>query len=201
MRCSDILPTAVRSPSGGFPKRSEPRAQPSYVDRRGGIVKIDEITEFWFDWGSDQHLTVHEGLAMATNVLAAGPLPLQVGTRTTTYMALGTEVPAPWLSLFAAAQDPTSFQVESTFTARAPRGILVQAMSLAPCEQGEHLHATITLQRMIQLEPADAGERAAEFLVESWRDVGERMAELQEEWVNPYLDVALDLETLHGGQG
>ena len=162
-------------------------------------MKIDEMTEFWFDWGSGQQLTVHEGLAMATNVLAAGPLPLQLGTRTTTYIALGTEIPPPWLSLFASAIDPASFQVETTMTARAPRGLLVQGMSLSPCEQGEHLHASIMLQRLIQLEPSDAGKVAAELLVESWRDVGDRMTELQNEWIHPYLDMALELESLHGG--
>ncbi|MFT6144324.1 MAG: hypothetical protein ACJAZO_002489 [Myxococcota bacterium] len=162
-------------------------------------MKIDEVTEFWFDWGDNQQLTVHEGLAMATNLLAAGPLPKQIGTRTSTYIALGPEVPPPWLSLFAAANDPASFQVETTLTARAPRGLLIQGMSLAPCEHGEHLHASIILQRIIQLEPSDAGNPAVELLVESWRDVGDRMAELQNEWIHPYLDVALDLETLHGG--
>ena len=163
-------------------------------------MKIDEVTEFWFDWGNNQQLTVHEGLAMATNLLAAGPLPLQIATRTSTYIALGSDVPPPWLSLFDAANDPASFQVETTLTSRAPRGLLVQIMSLAPCEHGEHLHASILLERMLHLEPSDAGKGAAELLVESWRDVGERMAELQNEWVHPYLDMVLDIETLHGGR-
>lgn len=162
-------------------------------------MKIDEVTEFWFDWGNGQQLTVTEGLAMASQLLAAGPLPIQVGTRTITYIALGTEIPPPWLSLFNAANDPASFQAETTYTARAPRGLLTQGMSLAPCEHGEHLHASIMLQRTIQLEPEDAGKPASELLIESWRDVGERMAELQNEWVHPYLDMALDLESLHGG--
>ena len=106
-------------------------------------MKLEEITEFWLDWGSDQQLTVHEGLSVATDVLKAGPLPVQIGTRSTTYMALGPEVPGPWLALFQAAVDPTAFQVDTTFTARAERGVLVQTLSLAPCERGEHLHASV----------------------------------------------------------
>lgn len=162
-------------------------------------MKIDEVTEFWFDWGNGQQLTVADGVAMASQLLNAGPLPLQIGTRTITYIALGTEIPPPWLSLFAAANNPASFQAETTLTARAPHGLLTQGMSLAPCEHGEHLHASIMLQRTIHLEAEDTKQLAAELLVEAWRDVGERVAELQNEWVHPYLDMALELESLHGG--
>lgn len=162
-------------------------------------MKLDEFTEFWLDWGNDQQLTLHEGLAMATDVLKAGPLPLQIGTRSSTYMALGADVPPAWLALFHHAADPTSFQVDTTFTARAERGLLVQTLSLAPCERGEHLHASVLLSRIVPLEEGDTIEEARALLVESWREVGDRMAEVHEQWFDPFLDVALDLDTLHGG--
>jgi hypothetical protein len=162
-------------------------------------MKLDETTEFWLDWGDGQQLTLHEGLPVASAMLAAGPLPMQIGTRSTTYMALGAHIPRPWLDLFAPALDPASVQVESTFTARCERGLLVQTLSLAPCEMGEHLHASVVLSRLIPLEDGDSVELARELLVEAWREVGDKMMELQDEWVHPFLEMALDLETLHGG--
>jgi len=164
-------------------------------------MKLEEVTEFWFDWGNEQQLTVHEGLAMATDLLAAGPMPLQLGVRSSTYIALGEEVPPPWLALFQPAHDPSSFQVEMNFTARAERGVWVQHQSLAPCERGEHLHASIVLSRILPMESSDTVETARAALFEAWREVGDRMGEMQEQFVLPYLDMALDLDGLHGGQG
>ena len=163
-------------------------------------MKLEEITEFWLDWGSDQQLTVHEGLSVATDVLKAGPLPVQIGTRSTTYMALGPEVPGPWLALFQAAVDPTAFQVDTTFTARAERGVLVQTLSLAPCERGEHLHASVTISRVVPIEATETVEDARSLLVESWREVGDALGEVPEAWFEPFVDIALDRQTLHGGE-
>lgn len=162
-------------------------------------MKLEETTEFWLDWGDGQQLSLHEGLATASAMLAAGPMPLQVGTRSTSYMALGAHIPAPWRSLFGPALDPSSIQVETTFTARCERGVLVQTLSLAPCEMGEHLHATVVLSRILPLDERDTVEGARDLLVEAWREVGDQMMELQDEWVHPFLEEALDLETLHGG--
>jgi hypothetical protein len=162
-------------------------------------MKLEETTEFWLDWGDGQQLSLHEGLATATALLAAGPLPMQIGTRSTSYMALGSHIPGPWQALFDAALDPASIQVETTFTARCERGVLVQTLSLAPCEMGEHLHATVVLSRILPLEDDDTVAFARDLLVEAWREVGDKMMELQGEWVHPFLEQALDLETLHGG--
>jgi len=162
-------------------------------------MKLEETTEFWLDWGDGQQLSLHEGLATASAMLAAGPLPLQVGTRSTSYMALGAWIPAPWQALFDAALDPSSIQVETTYTARCARGVRVQTLSLAPCEMGEHLHATIVLSRILPLDEQETVEVARELLVEAWREVGEQMMELQDRWVHPFLELALDLKTLHGG--
>ncbi len=162
-------------------------------------MKLEETNEFWLDWGDGQQLSLHEGLATATALLAAGPLPMQIGTRSTSYMALNSNIPAPWLALFHGALDPASIQVETTFTARCERGVLVQTLSLAPCEMGEHLHATVVLSRILPLEEGDTVPFARDLLVEAWREVGDKMIELQDTWVHPFLEDALDLETLHGG--
>ena len=45
----------------------------------------------------------------------------------------------------------------------------------------------------------DTADTAQELLVEAWREVGDGMMELQDTWVHPFLEEALDLETLHGG--
>jgi hypothetical protein len=162
-------------------------------------MKLEETTEFWLDWGEGQQLTVHEGLAMALAVLEAGPQPLQVGMRSTSYMALGARIPGPWQALFSAALHPAATAVETTFTARMDRGSLTQSLSLAPCEMGEHLHATVTLMRVVPLFEHDSPTTARDLLVEAWREVGDGMMELQDEWVHPFLEEALHLETLHGG--
>lgn len=162
-------------------------------------MKLEEATEFLIDWGDDQHLTVHEGLAVAVNVLNAGPVPVQVGTRSSTYMALGAEIPDAWLELFHPAIDPAAVQVDVTYMSRAERGYLTQAMSLGPCERGEHLHASVTLTYMIAVQEGEEAASVQSALYEAWRRVGDQMAELQDRWVHPFLERALDLETLHGG--
>lgn len=162
-------------------------------------MKLEETTEFWLDWGDGQQLSIHEGLATMTALLHAGPLPMQIGTRSTTYMALGARIPGAWQALFGPALDPSSVQVESTFTARCARGVRLQTLALAPCEMGEHLHATVGLSRILPLHDHDTADTAQELLVEAWREVGDGMMELQDTWVHPFLEEALDLETLHGG--
>jgi hypothetical protein len=136
-------------------------------------VKIDEVTEFWFDWGDNQQLTVHEGLAMATNLLAAGPLPKQIGTRTSTYIALGPEVPPPWLSLFAAANDPASFQVETTLTARAPRGLLIlwpRVSTANTCTPASSYNASSSLNhQMLEIPPLSSSLSLGETSATAWR--------------------------------
>lgn len=164
-------------------------------------MKVEETTEFLIEWGDDNRLSLHEGLAMASTVLDAGPLPVQVSTRSTTYMALGADVPAPWMRLFEHAHDPGAMQVEQSFVSRAEHGFITQVLSLSPCEQGEHLHATLTLTYLLLIEEGAAKAAVKARLVEAWRDVGDRMTELQDQWVVPFLDSALELESLHGGQG
>ena len=162
-------------------------------------MKIEETTELWLDWGDGQQLSLHEGLGVAAAMLEAGPQPVQVGVRSTTYMALGARVPEPWQSLFAAALDARATEVEATYTTRCDRGVRVQTLALAPCELGEHLHASVILQRLVPIDPGDSPTTARDLLVEAWREVGDAMLELQDEWVHPFLDLALDLDTLHGG--
>ena len=162
-------------------------------------MKYEETTDFWIDWGNEQNLTVQDGLATATQVLRAGPRPLQLSTRSTTYFALGENIPPLWLALFEHAHDSASVQADLRFVARGDLGFITQAIALSPCEQGEHLHASVSLEYMVVVgedAPIDEIEAA---LYETWRDVGERMSELQEQWVMPFLDEALDLNSLHGG--
>jgi hypothetical protein len=165
----------------------------------GEGLKLEETTDFLIEWADDQRLNVIEGVAVAANVLTAGPLPSQVSIRSTTYMALGKDIPEGWLSLFEHAVDPGAVQVEQTFGSRVDNGFLTQAVSLMPCEQGEHLHASVSVTHTIRVSETDTAELLKAALYESWRDVADKMAELQDEWVHPYLERALDLDTLHGG--
>jgi hypothetical protein len=162
-------------------------------------MKLDETTEFLIDWGDHQQLTVFEGVAVAASVIAAGPLPLQVGVRSTSYMALGRDVPEAWLALFASALDPTSMQADVTYVSRAEGGFLTQGLSFAPCEQGEHLHASVSLTYTLVVDESATAEAVKAALYEAWRRVGDQMAEVQDQWFHPYLEQALELETLHGG--
>ncbi len=162
-------------------------------------MKLEEITEFLIDWGDQQQLTVHEGLAMVVGVLTAGPLPVQVSTRSSTYMAVGTDVPESWLELFAAAADAGAIEANLTFVSRVEDGFLTQVLSLMPCEQGEHMHASASLTHTLVLEGAEPLAEVQAALVEAWRRVGDGMAELQDRWFHPFLEQALELETLHGG--
>lgn len=163
-------------------------------------MKMEERTEFLIDWGDGQQLTVHEGLAVATGVLQAGPLPLQIAVRTTTYMALGQHVPARWLALFDKSLEPTAVQAELSYAWREALGICTQAMSLAPCEQGGHLHANVTVSYSVFIEAETSTEALTSALYEAWRTTGERMEELQLGWIAPFLEQALVIEELHGGQ-
>jgi hypothetical protein len=160
-------------------------------------VKLQESTDFMIDWGEGQHLRVHEGVAMATQVLRAGPLPVQLTTTSTTYMALGTKVPAKWLGLFEHAIDKTSVRVELHHQSRAGRALVGQTITLAPCEQGEHFHADVSVSSTLPVEEGDSLDALSAALYEAWRSVGELMSELQEEWVFPFLEDALVIEDLH----
>lgn len=162
-------------------------------------MKLEETTEAWIDWGDGQQLSLHEGLATTLALLEAGPRPMQLGIRSTSYMALGAVVPPPWQALFAGSLDASAYQVETTFTARCEVGIRVQTLSLAPCEMGEHLHASVVLQRVVPVDEQATMDTMRSMLIEIWREVGDGMMELQDEWVHPWLEDALDLETLHGG--
>jgi len=57
----------------------------------------------------------------------------------------------------------------------------------------------VVISRVLPLAETDTIEHARGLLFEAWREVGDRMGELQERYVLPWLDIALDLETLHGG--
>jgi hypothetical protein len=163
-------------------------------------VKSEEVTEFQIDWGDGQHINLEGSLANAATLLSAGPLPFQIGTRSTSYMALGDNVPERWLGLFDKAVDETPFEAELTYTTRAELGYITQTVTLSPCEHGEHLHASVTLTYTIAVTDTDTPESLRQALYEAWRVVGEKMAELQEVWVHPYLEQALELENLHGGR-
>jgi len=162
-------------------------------------LKYEELTDFLIDWGDGQQLRVQEGIAVATQVLRAGPLPVQIGTTSSTYMALGKDIPAKWLTLFDKSHSPAALHAEVTYHGRTDQGFLSQTLSLAPCEQGEHLHATVIVSQTIHVGDGSTAETLSESLYEAWRSVGDAIAELQEEWVLPFLEQALAIEELHGG--
>jgi len=160
-------------------------------------MKYEENTEFLIDWGDGQHLRVHEGIVMATTSLQGGPRPVQLATTSNTYMALGAQVPAKWLTLFDRALDRTAHRIQLQYQWQDGRLFFSQNMSLAPCDQGEHLHAEVGIGCTLVVEEADTTDGLSQALYDAWRTCGDLMGELQEEWVFPFVDEALVIEELH----
>jgi hypothetical protein len=160
-------------------------------------MKLENHEGYLLTWQGGQ---VHvESFSEAMRLVDAKHDLVQIGAKQVGFMSFD-KPPEWWVEQLAGHADEPPDQVRCDYTYNADSIMVQVQMACYPCEQAGHYHAEVEVYAIADMKKVDGKTKGKSLLIleQLWRLVGEKYDELEEVWIKPFLEHALELEGIHG---